>query len=74
MKYPNNVLKEIIHHKCTTVFEEAQNIANDFEMSNRYKDLFIEQSKVLNCHQKIYFKWVRQYVIHYILHKHITNS
>lgn len=51
MKYPNNVLKEIIHHKCSTIFEEAQNIANDFEMPDRYKDLFIEQSKVLNCHQ-----------------------
>lgn len=51
MKYPNYVLKKIIHHKCSTVFEEAQNIANDFEMPDGYKDLFIEQSKVLNCHQ-----------------------
>jgi len=41
-------LKEIIQHKCSTIFEEAQNMANDIEMVDRYKDLFIEQSKMLD--------------------------
>ncbi|KAE9542805.1 hypothetical protein AGLY_002716 [Aphis glycines] len=55
MKYPNNVLKEIIHHKCTTVFEEAQNIAKDFEISDRYKDLFIEQIAVCGVQNMVDF-------------------
>lgn len=44
-----NVLKEIIQHKCSTIFEEAQYMANDLEMLDRYKDLFIEQSKIIDC-------------------------
>lgn len=43
-----NLLKKIIQHKCSTIFEEAQNMAKDFEMLDRYKDLFIEQSKILD--------------------------
>jgi len=43
-----NVLKEIIQHKCSTIFEEARNMAKDFEMLETYKDLFIEQSKILD--------------------------
>jgi len=43
-----NLLKEIIQHKCSTIFEEAQNMANDLKMLVKYKDLFIEQSKILN--------------------------
>jgi len=43
-----NVLKEKIQHKCSTIFEEARNMAKDFEMLDRYKDLFIEQSKILD--------------------------
>lgn len=42
------VLREIIQHKCSTIFEEAQNTANDFKILDRYKDLFIEQSKILD--------------------------
>jgi len=44
LKY-RNVLKEIIQQKCSTIFEEARNMANDFDVLDGYKDLFIEQSK-----------------------------
>jgi len=41
------VLNEIIQYKCSTIFEEAQDMASDIKILDRYKDLFIEQSKIL---------------------------
>lgn len=35
----------IIQHKCSMIFNEAQYIAKDFSTLEKYKDLFIEQSK-----------------------------
>ncbi|XP_026807095.1 UPF0764 protein C16orf89 homolog [Rhopalosiphum maidis] len=55
MKYQNDVLKEIIKHKCSIIFEEAQNIANDFEMQDRYKDLFIEQIAICGMENMVDF-------------------
>ncbi|XP_003245325.1 UPF0764 protein C16orf89 homolog [Acyrthosiphon pisum] len=50
-----NVLKEIIQYKCSTIFEEAQNMAKDFEMLDRYKDLFIEQIAVCGMQNMVDF-------------------
>ncbi|CAI6342790.1 unnamed protein product [Macrosiphum euphorbiae] len=50
-----NLLKKIIQHKCSTIFEEAQNMAKDFEMLDRYKDLFIEQIAVCGMQNMVDF-------------------
>ncbi|XP_025193402.1 UPF0764 protein C16orf89 homolog [Melanaphis sacchari] len=55
MNYRDNMLKEIILHRCSTIFEEAQNIANDFELSDKYKDLFIEQIAVCGMQNMVDF-------------------
>ncbi|XP_015371024.1 PREDICTED: UPF0764 protein C16orf89 homolog [Diuraphis noxia] len=50
-----NVLKEIIQNKCSTIFEEAQNMASDLKMLDRYKDLFIEQIAVCGIQNMVDF-------------------
>lgn len=48
---------KIIQHKCSMIFNEAQYIAKDFKTLEKYKDLFIEQSKnfIITFYHVIYY-------------------
>lgn len=41
------ILENIMHDKCSRMFNEALYISNDIDMLKKYKDLFIEQSKLV---------------------------
>lgn len=38
------IAEKIIRNKCSKIYNEALYIANDLDMLEKYKDLFIEQS------------------------------